>query len=180
MVQKSENQFLKDYQWGKQWEQKVATTVRRRHPELIGPSRTLAMKGIEWRGQWDDGDMRISIPIQCKRRSLDFTSREDYPFSTIIVDQENKLRSPLIEDREYDLLGMADRLLWVRPFYAYWIGSRDMEHAAIILPTSKPYWRLEQQADRKSGGKIIWNWCCPKDKAIFRPMSEALEFWRWM
>lgn len=179
-MQKSDHQFLKDFQDGKQWEHKVATMVRRRHPNLVGPSATLVMDGINWKGKWDNGDMHIQVPIQCKRRQIDFTSQEDYPFSTIIVDQENKLQSPLISDQEYSLLGMKDRLLWVRPFYAYWIGSRDMEYAAIILPCTKPYWRLEQQADKKSRGAIIWNWCCPKEKAIFRPFSEALEFWRWM
>lgn len=179
-MRKSEGQFLKDFQKGKEWELKVAALVRQRHPNLIDPTRTLVMDGIEWRGKWDDGDMKVSVPIQCKRRELDFTGREDFPFGTVIVDQENKLRSEAISERDYYALGIKDRLQWIRPFYAYWIGSRDMNTVGMILPATKPYWRLERQRDSKSDGAMIWNWCCPKEKVIFRRFSDALELWRWM
>jgi hypothetical protein len=77
----------------------------------------------------DDGDIEIVQRVEVKARRLDFTSADDYPFPTIIVDVahtwDNATPKPL----------------------AYVILNRAGTHAAIVYGQTSPKWVKTERFD---------------------------------
>lgn len=81
----------------------------------------------------DKGDMTIQARVEHKVRSLNFTSRDDYPFKTVFIDEKYK-----IDNQKKD-----DALL------AYVIQNKSGTRIAVIYGWTKRYWQVERVFDPK-------------------------------
>lgn len=155
---------------GKEWEWVVYAFLKERYPDIRRP-----LTYEEAIGRVDEEpDMAVrGLPIQCKRREFNFTCQEDFPYQTVMVDEEYKLRSDYISQDEYLAMPERDRLQNLKQFLAYFVASQDMKYMAVIIPASKAYWRLRKR-DLKRDARAAYSWECPKTKALFMPV----ENWR--
>lgn len=94
----------------------------------------------------DSGDLEIIQTVEVKRRpDLHFTSAEDYPFKTIIVDTvsafDNKKNKP----------------------YLYMIVNAEATHAVIItVPNSRKHWIKVMHFNKKDEENRMY-YECPKE-----------------
>lgn len=77
----------------------------------------------------DEGDMLFSGRIEHKVRAIDFTSRDDYPFSTVIVDEVEKV------DKKSDKVFM------------YVLENKTGTHAAVVYGFTQSAWKVEEKYD---------------------------------
>lgn len=161
---------------GKEWEWAVYRFLKHRYPDIRKP-----LTFEEALGRVDkEPDMSIrGLPVQCKRREFHFTDANDFPFGTILVDEEYKLRSDYLSHNEYHALSEDERKQNLRQFMAYFIANESMSHMAVVIPASKPYWSLAK-FPLKRDGRDSFTWECPLHKAIFRPVSEWRTILTWV
>lgn len=97
----------------------------------------------------DLGDLEIHQRIEVKhRRALSFTSREDYPYSTVMV----------------DVCHTWDNA-WPKP-YAYLIFNREATVLAIVKGDTFPQWiRVEKMDSAKSRMRKLYE--CPLELVNF-------------
>jgi len=79
---------------------------------------------------FDDGDLFVTLRVEHKVRSLQFTCREDYPYDTIFIDEVYKI------DNKFDL-----------PL-CYVIENTDGTCCAVIYGFTKPHWKKETKFDK--------------------------------
>lgn len=175
---KNQREFLDDYNWGLDWETKVADLITRCNPYVDKPAKFSKVHGGRVIGFDDDGDMRASVHIGCKRRRLAFTGREDYPFPTVFVDEEYKLIPDHMDREDYYALPVQERLARIKWFHSYWIASSDMNHVALIVPATKRHWILEKVYSPKDR-RDAFNWACPVSKVIFGKTSDIPSLLTW-
>lgn len=113
------------------------------HPTFVRPS---ADRMAEYA---DGGDLGIVQRVEVKRRSLAFTSADDYPFDTVFVDARH----------------CFDR---ARPKpYAYLILNRDMSCAIRVdVRATIGSWQVVEGLDRSKGRDRAW-YACPKSLVQF-------------
>ena len=93
----------------------------------------------------DQGDLEIIQRVEVKRRpDIDFTSAEDFPFATLIVDVAHA----------YDRAKPKP--------YAYIIFDADASHCAIVKSLTRPSWVRTERMDRKKG-RMRTFYECPTD-----------------
>lgn len=80
----------------------------------------------------DCGDIEIRQRVEVKQRSIDFTSCLDYPYATVIVDEQFKI----------------DRIPRGR-LWGYVILNKAGTHVCCIKPDTKPHWTVESKYDKK-------------------------------
>jgi len=115
---------------------------------LIRP--TLIRPDFESRNEYiDGGDIEIRQRIEVKHRSIEFTSREDYPYPTVIVDEQFKI----------------DRIPRAR-LWGYVILNESGTHACCIRSATKEQWSTVRRFDRKDGQERAF-YVCPKDACSF-------------
>lgn len=91
------------------------------------PSKSIADNYDDRGAHSDAGDLFLCQPIEVKhRQKLDFTSKEDYPYKTVIIDDKKTHDS---KDP--------------KP-YCYVIVNKDKTHAALVMMDSKEYWFYEE------------------------------------
>lgn len=177
---KPDDLFLEDRQAGEIWEEYLFKVLAQYWPDMLKPPKSTGMR--------DNGDMHVTVNlgsfvttavIGAKRRLQNraepfyFTDEHDYPYSTVIVDQENKLKSPFIDDAKYYALDEASKKTWIARFHSYWVASIDMSHVAVITPGTKRLWRLGQKRswkDRCVRPQV--NWECPTSAVRFGKFPE--------
>lgn len=93
----------------------------------------------------DEGDLLVSMPVQIKERSISFTCQDDYPYDTIFIDEQYKVK---------------------KDTFMYVIVSSDNAHAAIIKRGTRAKWVTQTIYDQKQGRECT-NRCCPKELAVF-------------
>ena len=93
----------------------------------------------------DDGDLLVTMPVQIKHRSLNFTCQEDYPYKTIFIDEAYKVK--------------PDTFMYV-------VVSKDKKHAAIIGRETRRFWVTEKIYD-KHQKRDCENLACPKEHSKF-------------
>lgn len=106
----------------------------------------------------DNGDLVLNLRVEVKRRNLHFTSTQDYPFPTIIVDVCHKYNNPQ-----------------TKPLF-YLIFNQTMTHIAIIhCATTEQYWTTRTINTPVRGPRDRDYYECPKEHIKIVPV-EALVF----
>lgn len=177
---KPDHVYLRNFEKGKEFEQKVSDLFDTFHPLAEKPSRTLRMEGAAWRHLYEQADARALVAVECKRRGdIDWTGPKDFPYPTVIVNEERKMRSPYVDKAFYYSLPVEERKLWIKFFNSVWCSNPSMSQVIVIIPASKPYWQIERKFDRLER-EYVTNWVCPVEKCLFRPWDRALELLRWL
>lgn len=105
----------------------------------------------------DKGDLFILKGCEIKRRSLEFTCREDFPYPTIFIDIANNFdkKTPKPE--------------------TYLIFCQDMSHAVFVdVRATRDQWTKTTKWDR---GRNRTLYECPIDDLVFKPFpTELLNF----
>lgn len=102
----------------------------------------------------DEGDLEIRKRIEVKHRKLKFTSAEDYPFSTVFVDEAYKVDRYPIETLS-----------------SYVIVNKPMTHAAIVLAGTREHWFIERRYDPTNGDMRNF-YVCPVRFTKFISLEE--------
>ena len=97
----------------------------------------------------DSGDIEIRQRVEVKHRMLSFTSCEDYPYATVIVDEQYKI------DR------IPKGKLW-----GYVIVDNDCSHACCIKPSTFDSWITKEMFDKKDRQNRTF-YVCPKELCFF-------------
>lgn len=90
----------------------------------------------------DQGDLMVAKPHQVKETSYEFTSKNDFPFDQIIVDEEYKIK------RQLD-----------NPPAGYWIVNKAKTAALFIPWEAKPRWTTFTSYDKKQGRECTFLRC---------------------
>ena len=118
-------------------------------PTLVAPSKDLRHEYI------DSGDIEIRQRVEVKHRSIAFTSAEDYPYPTIIVDEAYKV------DR------IPRGQLW-----GYIIVNKACTHVCCLLADTKGHWTMQVKHDRKQDEPRRF-YVCPVRYGIFCTLPET-------
>jgi hypothetical protein len=102
----------------------------------------------------DSGDIEIRQRVEVKQRFLQFTSLEDYPYSTVIVDEKYKI------DR------IPKGQLW-----GYVVVNQDCTYACLIKTNTHDKWKIKEMFDRKDGQYRSF-YVCPKELCFFRKINQ--------
>ena len=146
---KTDDQFVGALKKSESCVSAVATWMRKNncdvmiHPTLIRPD-------FESRNKFaDSGDIEIRQRVEVKQRGIDFTSAEDYPYQTVIVDEKFKIER------------IQGGTLW-----GYMVVNKSGTHVCCIKPDSKSEWTVESKYDRKDGQQRQF-YVCPKRLCLF-------------
>ena len=107
-----------------------------------------------WADYSDDGDAVVHFWIEHKKRSFSFTSREDYPYQTVIIDEVYKVNSK------------------PHPCCMYVIQDKTLQHAAIIYGWTRPFWKKERMFD-KAVGRHVECYTVDKENVRFCKNTEV-------
>ncbi len=97
----------------------------------------------------DNGDIEITKRIEVKHRSINFTSADDYPYDTVIVDELYKV------DRSDS--GDLDK---------YMIVNNKCTHICIVDSCTKNSWTTETHYDAAQKRTCTF-YVCPLNKCAF-------------
>ena len=101
----------------------------------------------------DQGDIIVSSRIEVKKRSIDFTCRDDYPFPTVIVDEKFKVdRIPPPQLNGYVIL------------------NNRGTHACLISVKTRKHWRPIIRRDSKDKQRRTF-YECPKGRCAFHAIT---------
>lgn len=81
----------------------------------------------------DNGDMMIFARIEHKVRNIDFTSRDDFPYKSIIIDEVYKVNKK------------EDKVLM------YVLENKAGTHAAVVYGCTYLQWKIKDTYDHKRG-----------------------------
>jgi hypothetical protein len=153
---KSDQQFLCDLSASRRAVNDFADKLRQTGMQVwLPPQRTRPDATV--REQYaDNGDLMVQGRVEHKvRTNLHFTSREDYPYPTVIVDEAYKV------DAKADT-----------PVLAYIIENASRTVAAVVYGWTRKHWQVEEVYDPKQGRKCR-NYTVPKQHVRFCEPQEA-------
>lgn len=127
--------FLQDLNDSRKAVNEFADKLCKRGIQAWLPPERTTPSDIERRQYSDDGDLMLQVRVEHKvRRNLEFTSRQDYPYDTVIVDE--------VYNFEQKAKG--------GPPLAYVIENAGRTHAAVIYYAyTRPHWKVEARYDAK-------------------------------
>jgi hypothetical protein len=129
--------------------------VNRGHAVEIQPMRE-APTPAEWREYADLGDLHITMRVETKQLSREFTCRADWPFGEdFIVCGKNSF------DRAQP-----------KP-YAYVILNRAGTHAAFVLASGWRKWRAEKRKDSRYNNVEQDCYLAPIESVVFAPIEAV-------
>lgn len=99
----------------------------------------------------DNGDLLVTMPVQVKERSIQFSCAADYPYPTIFIDETYKIK---------------------KDTFMYVIVSSDHRYAALIDRSTRSHWVKETIFDKKQDRECV-NAACPKELASFVSLNGA-------
>lgn len=134
---------------------------RRGHKVRIIPA-SLTPNVQERRKHMDNGDLEIELKtrpgeryrLEVKRRKINFTSRADFPYSTVIVDEAYKVDN-------------ADGKL---PLIGYLTVNAAATAALFIGAATRETWTKQTMRDRTEG-RNCENYLCPIGQTISFPLE---------
>ena len=105
----------------------------------------------------DSGDLMLQGRVEHKvRTNLRFTSRDDYPYQTVIVDEVYKEQAKASD-----------------PVLLYVIENSDRTHAAVVYGWTRPRWQVESRPDPIQG-RVCDFYTVDKSLVRFCPVDEVL------
>ena len=108
----------------------------------------------ERQANWQDGgDIEIVKRVEVKHRGISFTCSDDYPFETVFIDEVYKVDKALSQ-------------------IEFWVVLNDlMTHVAIIRPSTRRHWVVEEKRDPFRDRICQW-YSCPVHLVSFRSFHE--------
>lgn len=104
----------------------------------------------------DSGDLMVQGRVEHKvRNNLNFTSRDDYPYQTVIIDEAYKV------DAKSET-----------PVLAYVIENATRTVAAVVYGWTREHWQIEEVYDAKQGRRCR-NYTVPVRYVRFCKPQEA-------
>lgn len=153
---KTDTQFLADLESSRDHVWRFASIQKAAGVDIvINPATTRPDAAV--RGDYaDDGDMELRIRVEHKVRNIDFTSREDFPYPTLIVAEVYSI------ERQKG-----------KPF-VYVIESRSGSHAAVVYSRSMHKWSKVRRWDAAQGRECEF-YEAPLEVVRFRPLGEVFR-----
>lgn len=153
---KSDTAFFNDLDCSRSVVQKLVDDLRANglHAEI--PEHTDRPDNSVRMQYADSGDFFVCGRVEHKIRKLHFTCLEDFPFPTVIIDEQYKV------DARSDA------------FLAYIIENRTGTCAVVVYNWQRPQWRVERLFDSVAGrfgnfytiDKKLVRFCRPQDALI--------------
>ena len=81
----------------------------------------------------DEGDLTVVARVEHKVRYFDFTSRDDYPYQSVFIDEVYKVNNK------------QDKVLM------YILENKAGTHAAVVYGFTYPQWKIKDIYDHKRG-----------------------------
>ena len=153
---KSDKQFLGDLSASRRAVNEFADKLRECGLQAwLPPERTRPDASV--RDQYADaGDLMLQGRVEHKvRTNLNFTSKEDYPYQTVFIDEAYKV------DAKADT-----------PVLAYVIENATRTVAAVVYGWTRDHWQIEEVFDSKQG-RCCRNYTVPLKYVRFCPPQEA-------
>lgn len=143
-MSKSDAAFLEAFEESQKYVEIVAEWLRGKgYDAQVKPSEV--RPSFDQRMQYQDsGDIEIRKRVEVKHRNIPFTSRYDFPYSTVFVDEVYKI----------------DRVPSKKQLAAYIILNKDATHAAIVDPATSEMWVVEEKFD-PTHGEVRPTFACP-------------------
>jgi len=108
-----------------------------------------------WKYFVDTGDLEISLRVEVKKRNLDFTTRDDYPYADVYVTAMSAY------DQTYP-----------KP-YVYVILNKPETHAALVYTDTYHTWTVAETFDTRLNRRAPSQcYTCPKEEVIFVELNE--------
>lgn len=126
---------------------------------MLKPPLKVCPAGKDPRYYSDGGDLFMIKKIEVKARSLNFTSRDDFPFSSLIVDEVDRV----------DVNTPADC-----SGYCIVSGGGRGSHFAFIPMSTKRFWIKRSNRDQFTGAPRL-NYECPVEHIIFSKFRHAIS-----
>ena len=146
--------FLEDFRNSIRAVERFAALLRSRNVAVWLPPTEMT-PDVESRMDYaDGGDLMIQLRAEHKVRSLSFSSRESFPFPTIIIDEKYKV----------DAKGGT-------PLLAYFIESSDGQCVACVYGHTKNRWLTKDAFDKKQGRTCTY-YVVPKEYVRFCKPEE--------
>lgn len=154
---KSHAKFLNALQESQKSVRMVGSWLESRGHHVVVQEPSFAPTWDDWREHIDSHDILLIEPngqqrtLEVKRRGVWFTSRADFPYPDMTVDEKRKFdqKSP-------------------QP-YAYFMLNKPMTHIAIVMCNTRPQWSVRslrhQWLDRSDEYYV-----CPLTLAAFAPL----------
>lgn len=132
---------------------------------LTGRGYTVQLQGMkeaptanQWLEYTDIGDIHVSMRVEAKQLTRDFTCREDWPFGkNFIVCGKNSF------DRAQP-----------KPF-AFVILNPAGTHAAFVLASGWKQWRVESRRDSRYNGVEQEYYFAPLDSVVFAALAKDAQ-----
>jgi hypothetical protein len=152
---KSDAEFVADLSASRRAVNSFANRQRAMGLQIWLPPESVRPDSSQRREYADEGDLMLQGRVEHKARSLQFTSRDDYPYDTVIVDEC------------YKVDGKAD------PVLAYVIENAARTHAAVIYGWTRDHWERQVVYDAKQRRQCE-NYVAPKRYVRFVKYSERV------
>ena len=153
---KDSNSFLRDLATSRVAVNEFAQRMRDKGLQVWLPPESVRPDASVRREYADNGDLMVQGRVEHKvRTNLHFTSREDYPYPTVIVDEAYKV------DAKADT-----------PVLAYIIENASRTVAAVVYGWTRKHWQVEEVYDPKQGRRCR-NYTVPKQHVRFCEPQEA-------
>lgn len=142
---KSDENFLRDLSKSRQAVNNFALIQQSKGVQIWLPPEQTRPDSSQRMEYADSGDMILQMRIEHKSISLEFTSREDFPNPSIIVDEKYK----------YDSKSKTPVLMYV-------LQSANKTHAAIVYGFTRDKWTTKDIFDRKQNRNCTMYMCDKK------------------
>jgi hypothetical protein len=153
-VVKTDAEFITALHQSQDAVDKVAGFLKGRGAEVSVPELKVRPDFTQRFAYQDDGDIHITQRVEVKRKQLDFTCADDFPFATVMTDAAYKINS----------------IPWGH-LHSYFVLNRAMTHAALVLNHTRPQWVEETVYDSKERERRTYL-ACPKELAHFFPLES--------
>ena len=130
VVMKSRERFLRDLGSSRSAVNEFAALQKSRGVSVWLPPQSTTPNDAERWNHCDSGDLMVQMRVEHKVRGFQFTSRKDFPFKTVIVDECYK-----VDAKQSD------------PVLAYIIENSDGSRVAVVYGYTRPHWSKERRFD---------------------------------
>jgi hypothetical protein len=146
--------FLQAFRSSQRAVEKFAATLRKKNVPVWLPP-TQMTPDVESRMDYADvGDMMIQLRAEHKVRGIKFSSRADFPYPTLIIDEKYKVDSKAST-----------------PLFAYFIESSDGQCVACVYGHTQHRWKVDEVFDKAQGRKCV-NYVVPIEFVRFCKPEE--------